>query len=123
MWDEATGAAIKPQVGFSLRASLAAGGTGAITAQINPFTEVATAAAFKAGGLTMANVARSNTEAAAVLTFNPLDSLPQFDASTRVAKNAAAAALTMPRPPLRLLLPAVAAQRVWPGAARGSPLR
>lgn len=94
MWDEATGATIKPPVGYSLRASLAAGGTGALTAQINPFTDAATAAAVKAGGLTMANVTRANTDMAAVLTFNPLDSVPQFDATTHVAKNPAAAALT-----------------------------
>lgn len=94
MWDEATGASIAPPVGYSLRASLAAGGTAAMTAQINPFTEVATAAAVKAGGLTMANVARANTDMAAVLTFNPLEVVPAFDATSHAAKNAAAAALT-----------------------------
>lgn len=94
MWDEATGVSIAPPVGYSLRASLAVGGTGAMTAQINPFTEAATAAAVKAGGLTKANVDQANADMAAVLTFNPLDTVAQFDATSHVAKNAAAAALT-----------------------------
>lgn len=94
MWDEATGASIKPQVGYSLRASLEAGGTGTMTAQINPFTEVATAAAVKAGGLTKDNVAQANSDIAKILTFNPLNTVPQFDTTSHVAKNAAAVALT-----------------------------
>lgn len=83
MVDEATGTTITPASGFVLRASVASPtGTGTaktLTAQVSPLTEMAVAAAVKAGGLSTANVEKANSDLAAALGFNPTTDKPVFE--------------------------------------------
>ena len=59
MYDEATGKTISPAADFVLRASFPAESGKTYSAQINPFTDLATAAAMaKSGGLTLATSSR-----------------------------------------------------------------
>jgi len=93
MYDEATGQAITPAAGFKLRASFPATSGQTYSVQVNPFTDLATATALaKTGGLNAANVEQANKDLAEALTFNPLTTTAEFDAS-KTPKNAAAAAL------------------------------
>ncbi|MDO8456344.1 MAG: hypothetical protein Q7T07_05455 [Burkholderiaceae bacterium] len=94
MYDEATGKTIVPATNFWMRASFAAEAGKTYSAQINPLTDLATATALsKTGGLTSTNVAQANKDLAESLTFDPLTSKPEFDATTKAPKNAAAAML------------------------------
>ncbi len=94
MYDEATGKTIVPAANFRMRASFAAESGKTYNAQINPLTDLATATALsKTGGLTSTNVAQANKDLAESLTFDPLTSKPEFDATTKAPKNAAAAML------------------------------
>ncbi|MEI6762305.1 MAG: hypothetical protein WCO22_17830 [Betaproteobacteria bacterium] len=93
MFDESTGQSITPAVDFTLRASFAAKRGDTQIAQINPYTEAATASALgKTGGLTAINVAQANSDMAATMTFNPLTTAAEFD-SNKKPKNAAAVAM------------------------------
>ncbi|NMM07945.1 hypothetical protein [Polaromonas sp.] len=93
MFDEATGQTIVPATGFRLRASFPVESGKPHSAQINPFTDLATATALaKTGGLTATNVDQANTDLAAALTFNPLTSAATFDVNNKPT-NAPAAAL------------------------------
>lgn len=95
MFDEATGADITPVADFSMRTAMAAESGKTYSAQINPFTELATLAALlKTGGLSVANVAQSNKDLFETLGFDPNSAAPDFDATTKAPKNALAAALT-----------------------------
>lgn len=92
MYDEATGQTISPTAGFTLRASFPVESGKTYSAQINPFTDLATAAAMaKSGGLTTINVEQANSDLAAALTFNPLTTTPTFNAGKPT--NSAAAVL------------------------------
>ncbi len=94
MYDEATGKTIVPAANFRMRASFAAEAGKTYSAQITPLTDLATATALsKTGGLTSTNVAQANKDLAESLTFDPLTSKPEFDATTKAPKNAAAAML------------------------------
>lgn len=93
MYDESTGQTIAPPEDFILRASFAAKRGDTQIAQINPYTEIATASALsKTGGLTATNVAQANSDMAATMTFNPLTTAAEFDANKK-PKNAAAVAV------------------------------
>jgi len=95
MYDEATGLTISPADTFSMRASFPAEAGKAYSAQINPFTDSATAAALaKTGGLSALNVAQANKDVTEALSFDPLTTAPDFDTTSKAPKNAAAAALT-----------------------------
>ena len=95
MYDEATGQIIIPAAAFSMRASFSVEAGKSYTAQINPFTELATASALaKAGGLNAANVAQAKKDMTETLGFDPLSAAPEFDATTKAPKNSAAAFLT-----------------------------
>jgi hypothetical protein len=95
MFDEATGVKITPSIEFKMRSSLAVKFGDTAHAEINPFTESATAnALMKTGGLTTNNVGKANMDIATILQFNPLTTIAEFDAATGNAKNSAAAALT-----------------------------
>ncbi len=95
MYDEATGQTITPASAFTMRASFSAEAGKTYSAQINPFTDLATASALaKPGGLTATNVAQANKDAAESLSFNPLTDVPEFDSASKAPKNAAAALLT-----------------------------
>lgn len=95
MYDEATGLTISPAASFSMRASFPAEAGKTYSAQINPFTDSATAAALaKTGGLSALNVAQANKDVAEALSFDPLTTAADFDATSKAPKNAAAAALT-----------------------------
>lgn len=96
MFDEATGSTIKPAVGFTLRASAASpSGTGVaktLELQVNPMTEMAVVAASKlAGGLTLANIEKANSDLVGTLGFNPTTDKPTF--SNGVPTNKAAVLL------------------------------
>lgn len=92
MLDEATGQTINPVASFSLRASFPVESGKTYSAQINPFTNLATATALaKTGGLTAGNVDQANSDLAAALTFNPLTTIATFIAGKPT--NPAAAAL------------------------------
>ena len=93
MYDESTGMTITPVADFTLRASFTAKRGDTQSAQINPYTEMATASALsKTGGLTATNVAQANSDMAATMTFNPLTTAAEFDANKR-PKNAASVAV------------------------------
>jgi hypothetical protein len=92
MYDEATGQTVVPAADFRLRASFAVESSKTYSAQINPFTDVATTAALaKSGSLSVANVAQANSDVAAMLSFNPLTDAPVFDADKKPTNSAAAA--------------------------------
>ncbi|MDB5868562.1 MAG: hypothetical protein JWP96_894 [Polaromonas sp.] len=92
MYDEATGQTIIPVAGFSLRASFSVESGKTYSAQINPFTELATATALaKTGGLTATNVDQAKTDLAATLTFNPLTTAATFNADKKPTNTAAGA--------------------------------
>lgn len=81
MYDEATGKVITPAATFQLRASFPVESGKSHSAQINPFTDLATATALaKSGGLSATNVEQTNASLAAALTFNPLTEAPAFEA-------------------------------------------
>lgn len=93
MFDEATGQTVTPTADFSMRASFVAQSGTTYSTQINPYTELATATALaKTGGLTSTNVEESNSAMAAAQPFNPLTTIPTFDANKNPI-NAAAVAL------------------------------
>ena len=95
IYDEATGQTITPSATFSMHASFSVEAGKTYSAQINPFTDLATASALaKSGGLNAANVTQANKDVAESLTFDPLTTAPEFDATSKAPKNAAAAALT-----------------------------
>lgn len=92
-YDEATRSIISPAADFVLKASFAAESGKTHDAQINPFTDMATAAAMaKNGGLSLGNVEQANADLAATLGFNPLTVEPTFDAN-KTPTNSAAGAL------------------------------
>lgn len=92
MYDEATGQTISPTDGFTMRASFKVESGKTYNAQINPFTDLATAAAMaKNGGLTATNVEQANSDLTAALTFNPLTTITTFSAGKPT--NSAAAIL------------------------------
>lgn len=93
MQDEATGQSITPPLGFKMRASFAAESGKDYSAQINPFTEMATAAAGKAGGFTATNVTQANQDMTATLRFDPMTTEAEFDAETKLPKGDLALAL------------------------------
>lgn len=93
MDDEATGELITPATGFKMRASFSATSGVPNIAQINPFTELATATALaKSGGLNQVNVGQSNKDMREWLRFDPLTTTAEFG-SNKVPKNLAALAL------------------------------
>ena len=86
MADEATGEWIPPTSGFKMRASFSAKIGVTNIAQINPFTDQATAAALaKFGGLSSVNVEQSNKDMAETLRFNPLEAKAEFDSNKKPA--------------------------------------
>lgn len=92
LYDEATGKTISPAAGFVLKASFSAESGKAYSAQINPFTDLATVAAMaKSGGLTIGNVEQANSDLATALNFNPLTLAPTFDADNKPTNSAAGA--------------------------------
>ena len=94
MYDEATGQTISPAAGFILRASFSVQGGKSYGVQINPFTDLAVAAASsKSGGLNAGNVAQANKDIAESLTFDPLSTPSNVDSTGKAPTNAAAAAL------------------------------
>ena len=95
MYDEATKTLITPATGFQMRASFSVEAGKPFSAQINPFTELATASALaKEGGLNAANVAQAKKDMNETLGFDPLSAAPEFDATTKAPKNSAAVFLT-----------------------------
>lgn len=96
MYDEATGLVIIPTASFKLRASFPVESGKTHSAQINPFTDLATATALlKIGGLSATNVEHANAGLAAALTFNPLTDAPAFDADKKPTNSAAAALVAL----------------------------
>ena len=92
MFDEATGQTISPTAGFTLRASFPVESGTTYSAQINPFTDLATAIALaKSDHLTATNVTQANADLAAAFHFNPLTVTPTFGADKKPTNSAAAA--------------------------------
>ena len=93
MADEATGKSFEPVTGFKMRASFFTASGVTNIAQINPFTELATATALaKPGGLNDVNVGQSNKDMRALLRFDPLTTPAEFSLNG-APKNLAALAL------------------------------
>ena len=96
MYDEATSQTINPAPGFVLRASFSAESGKTYSAQINPFTDLATATALaQSGGLTVANVQQANSGLTAALTFDPLTTAAVFDANHKPTNKASAALMAV----------------------------
>lgn len=96
MYDEATGQIIIPAAAFSMRASFSVEAGKSYTAQINPFTDLATASALgKAGGLNAANVQQANNDLATALTFDPLTTAAVFDVNHKPTDKASAAMMAV----------------------------
>lgn len=94
MYDEATGEILKPPAEFTMRASLSTEIGKTYSAHINPFTEMATAAALASSGrLSPSNVERANRDMATILPFNPLTALAEFDPVANEPRNGPALAL------------------------------
>lgn len=96
MYDEATGQNIPPTAAFSMRASFSVEAGKSYTAQINPFTDLATASALaKSGGLNATNVQQANNDLATALTFDPLTTAAVFDANHKPTDKASAAMMAV----------------------------
>lgn len=96
MYDEATDQTISLPVDFRLRASFPVETGKTYSAQINPFTDLATATALvKSGGLSAFNVVQANNDLAASLTFNPLTTPAVFDANHKPTDKASAALMAV----------------------------
>lgn len=96
MYDEATRQNIPPTAAFSMRASFSVEAGKSYTAQINPFTDLATASALgKAGGLNATNVQQANNDLATALTFDPLTTAAVFDVNHKPTDKASAAMMAV----------------------------
>lgn len=95
MYDEATGTVVTPTAGFAMRAALSTEAGKTYSAQINPFTELATAQALAGtSGLTATALAQTQKDLTETLGFDPTSTTAEFDATSKLPKNPLALSLS-----------------------------
>ena len=95
MYDEATATVLTPTTSFTMRAALATEAGKTYSAQINPFTELATAQALAGtSGLTTTTLAQTQKDLSETLGFDPTSTTAEFDPTSKLPKNPLALSLS-----------------------------